>query len=127
MKKATRKQEVYIIEQCMLHTNKKIKLRTMIMKVLDDKKLISKRINTFAKNKHPEIWQWQEFLITLKLGWRRYFYACKHKDSVFCKIYLHEKKSTKNCECCLYWRGMATGFLLAIVLYSIYTIGKFLL
>ena len=127
MKKATRKQEVYIIEQCMLHTNNKIKLRTMIMKVLDDKELISKRINTFAKNKHPEIWQWQEFLITLKLGWLRYFYICGHKDSIFVRIQVHQLKSTGGCVCCLYWRGMATGFVVAATLYSIYTIGKFLL
>ena len=127
MKKATRKQEVYIIEQCMLHTNNKIKLRTMIMKVLDDKELISKRINTFAKNKHPAIWQWQEFLITLKLGWLRYFYICGHKDSIFVRIQVHQLKSTGGCVCCLYWRGMATGFVVAATLYSIYTIGKFLL
>ena len=127
MKKATRQQEVYIVSQCILHTNNKIKLRTMVMRALEDKKLTSKRISNFAKNKHPEIWQWQEFIITLKLGWLRYFYACNHKDSIFCKLYLHAKKVTKNCECCLYWRGVATGFLWATILYSIYTIGKFLL
>ena len=127
MKKATRQQEVYIVSQCMLHTNNKIKLRTMVMRALEDKKLTSKRISNFAKNKHPEIWQWQEFVITLKLGWLRYFYACNHKDSIFCKLYLHAKKVTKNCECCLYWRGIATGFLWATILYSVYTIGKFLL
>ena len=99
----------------------------MIMKVLDDKELISKRINTFAKNKHPEIWQWQEFLITLKLGWLRYFYICGHKDSIFVRIQVHQLKSTGGCVCCLYWRGMATGFVVAATLYSIYTIGKFLL
>lgn len=127
MKKATRQQEVYIVSQCMLHTNNKIKLHTMVMRALEDKKLTSKRISNFAKNKHPEIWQWQEFVITLKLGWLRYFYACNHKDSIFCKLYLHAKKVTKNCECCLYWRGIATGFLWATILYSVYTIGKFLL
>ena len=99
----------------------------MVMRALEDKKLTSKRISNFAKNKHPEIWQWQEFIITLKLGWLRYFYACNHKDSIFCKLYLHAKKVTKNCECCLYWRGIATGFLWATILYSVYTIGKFLL
>ena len=127
MKKATRQQEVYIVSQCILLTNNKIKLRTMVMRALEDKKLTSKRISNFAKNKHPEIWQWQEFIITLKLGWLRYFYACNHKDSIFCKLYLHAKKVTKNCECCLYWRGIATGFFLATILYSVYTIGKFLL
>ena len=127
MKKATRQQEVYIISQCMLHTNNKIKLRTMVMRALEDKELTSKRISNFAKNRHPEIWQWQEFVITLKLGWLRYFYACGHKDSIFVRIQVHQLKSTGGCVCCLYWRGIATGFLLAIILASLFNLGKFLL
>ena len=127
MRKATRKQEIYIIEQCMLHTNNRVKLRTRVMTALDKHNLVSKRIAIFAKNKHPEIWQWQEFILTLKLSWRRYFSACNHKDSIFCKIYLHEKKVAKDCECCLYWRGVATGFLLATITASLFILGKFLL
>ena len=73
------------------------------------------------------IWQWEEYLTALKLGWRRYFYSCNHKDSVFVKLYLQAKKVTNNCECCLYWRGVATGFLSAIIIASLFTLGKFLL
>ena len=127
MKKATKKEEIAIIEQCMSQTNGKVKLRTLILRSLDSKQLVSTRIRKFAKERHPEVWQWQEFLVSLKLGWRRYFYACNHKDSIFCRLYFHEKKVTKGCECCLYWRGIATGFLLAIILSSLFNLGKFLL
>lgn len=127
MKKATKKEEIAIIEQCMSQTNGKVKLRTLILRSLDSKQLVSTRIRKFAKERHPEVWQWQEFLVSLQLGWRRYFYACNHKDSIFCRLYFHEKKVTKGCECCLYWRGIATGFLLAIILSSLFNLGKFLL
>ena len=127
MKKATKKEEIDIIKQCMSQTNGKVKLRTLILKSLDSEQLVSTRIRKFAKARHPEVWQWQEFLVSLQLGWRRYFYACNHKDSIFCRIYFHEKKVTKGCECCLYWRGTATGFLLAIILASLFNLGKFLL
>ena len=127
MKKATKKEEIAIIEQCMSQTNCKVKLRTLILRSLDNKQLASARIREFTKARHPEVWQWQEFLVTLQLGWRRYFYACNHKDSIFCRVFFHEKKVTKGCECCLYWRGIATGFLLAIILASLFNLGKFLL
>ena len=127
MKKATKKEEIAIIEQCMSQTNGKVKLRTLILRSLDSKQLVSTRIRKFAQERHPEVWQWQEFLVSLQLGWRRYFYACNHKDSIFCRLYFHEKKVTKGCECCLYWRGIATGFLLAIILSSLFNLGKFLL
>ena len=127
MKKATKKEEIAIIEQCMAQTNGKIKLRTLILRSLDSKQLVSTRIRKFAEARHPEVWQWQEFIVSLQLGWRRYFYACNHKDSIFCRLYFHEKKVTKGCECCLYWRGIATGFLLAIILSSLFNLGKFLL
>ena len=127
MKKSTKKEEIAIIEQCMSQTNGKVKLRTLILRSLDSKQLVSTRIRKFAKERHPEVWQWQEFLVSLQLGWRRYFYACNHKDSIFCRLYFHEKKVTKGCECCLYWRGIATGFLLAIILSSLFNLGKFLL
>ena len=127
MKKATRQQEIYIIAKCMQHTDNKIKLRTMVMHTLLVKKLTSKRISNFAKNKFPEVWEWKEFLVTLQLGWRRYFYICGHKDSIFVRIQVHQLKSTGGCVCCLYWRGIATGFLLAIILASLFNLGKFLL
>ena len=127
MRKATKKEEIDIIEQCISQTNGKVKLRTLILRSLDRKQLVSARIRKFAKERHPEVWQWQEFLVTLQLGWRRYFYICGHKDSIFVRIQLHQLKSTGGCVCCLYWRGIATGFLLAIILASLFNLGKFLL
>ena len=127
MRKATKKEEIIIIKHCMVFTNDKVKLRALVLRSLDRKKLVSARIRKFTKARHPEVWEWKEFIVTLQLGWRRYFYACKHKDSIFCRIYFHAKKVTKGCECCLYWRGIATGFLLAIILASLFNLGKFLL
>ena len=127
MKKATKKEEIAIIEQCMLLTKNKVKLRTLVLQSLDSRQLVSTRIRKFAKARHPEVWQWKEFLVTLKLGWRRYFYICGHKDSIFVRIQVHQLKSTGGCVCCLYWRGIATGFLLAIILASLFNLGKFLL
>ena len=127
MKKATKKEEINIIEHCVLRTNNKVKLRTMILQTLNRKRLVSARIHKFTKERYPEVWQWQEFLVTLQLGWRRYFYICGHKDSIFVRIQVHQLKSTGGCVCCLYWRGIATGFLLAIILASLFNLGKFLL
>ena len=127
MRKATRKEEINIIEHCMLHTNNKVNLRMLILLSLDSRQLVSTRIRKFAKAIQPEVWQWKEFLVTLQLGWRRYFYICWHKDSIFVRIQVHQLKSTGGCECCLYWRGIATGFLLAIILASLFNLGKFLL
>lgn len=126
MRKATRKEEINIIEHCMLCTNNKVTLRTLVLQSLDRRQLVSTRIRKFAKARHPEVWQWQEFLVTLKLGWRRYFYTCGHKDSIFVRIQVHQLKSTGGCVCCLYWRGIATGFLLAIILASLFNLGKYL-
>lgn len=127
MRKATRKEEITIIEHCMLCTNNKVNLRTLVLQSLDRRQLVSTRIRKFAKAVHPEVWEWQEFLVTLQLGWRRYFYICGHKDSIFVRIQVHQLKSTGGCVCCLYWRGIATGFLLAIILASLFNLGKFLL
>ena len=127
MKKATKKEEINIIEQCMLCTNNKVKLRTLVLQTLNKRQLVSARIRKFAEARHPEVWQWKEFLVTLQLGWRRYFYICGHKDSIFVRIQVHQLKSTGGCVCCLYWRGIATGFLLAIILASLFNLGKFLL
>lgn len=127
MRKATRKEEIIIIEHCMLRTTNKVKLRTLVLQTLDRRQLVSTRIRKFTKATHPEVWQWKEFLVTLQLGWRRYFYICGHKDSIFVRIQVHQLKSTGGCVCCLYWRGIATGFLLAIILASLFNLGKFLL
>ena len=127
MRKATKKEEINIIKHCMLCTNNKVKLRTLVLQTLNREQLVSARIRKFAKERHPEVWQWQEFLVTLQLGWRRYFYICGHKDSIFVRIQVHQLKSTGGCVCCLYWRGTATGFLLAIILASLFNLGKFLL
>ena len=127
MRKATRKEEINIIEHCMLRPNNNVKLRTLILQSLDRRQLVSTRIRKFAKARHPEVWQWKEFLVTLKLGWRRYFYTCAHKDSIFVRIQVHQLKSTGGSVRCLYWRGIATGFLLAIILASLFNLGKFLL
>ena len=127
MKKATKKEEINSIEHCMLRTNNKVKLRTLVLQSLNKRQLVSARIRKFAEARHPEVWQWKEFLVTLQLGWRRYFYICGHKDSIFVRIQVHQLKSTGGCVCCLYWRGIATGFLLAISLASLFNLGKFLL
>ena len=127
MRKATKKEEINIIKHCMLRTSNEVKLRTMILQTLNRKRLVSTRIRKFAEARHPEVWQWKEFLVTLQLGWRRYFYICGHKDSIFVRIQVHQLKSTGGCVCCLYWRGIATGFLLAIILASLFNLGKFLL
>ena len=127
MKKATKKEEINIIKHCMLRTSNEVKLRTMILQTLNRKRLVSARIHKFTKGRYPEVWQWKEFLVTLQLGWRRYFYICGHKDSIFVRIQVHQLKSTGGCVCCLYWRGIATGFLLAIILASLFNLGKFLL
>ena len=127
MKKATKKEEINSIEHCMLRTNNKVKLRTLVLQTLNKRQLVSARIRKFAEARHPEVWQWKEFLVTLQLGWRRYFYICGHKDSIFVRIQVHQLKSTGGCVCCLYWRGIATGFLLAISLASLFNLGKFLL
>ena len=115
MRKATRKQEINIIEHCMLRTNNKVKLHALVLQSLYIKKLVSTRIRKFAKAGHPEVWQWKEFLVTLQLGWRRYLYKCDHKDSIFVKWYLKELKRTKDCTCCLYWRAIAYSVPIGII------------
>ena len=123
MRKATRKEEINIIEHCMLRTNNNVKLRTLVLQSLDRRQLVSTRIRKFAKARRPEVWQWQEFVVTLQLGWRRYFYACKHKDSFFVRIAMKEFKSANNCTCCLYWRGIVYSIPIAIISFFL---GKYL-
>ena len=126
MRKATRKEEIAAIEYGLSAHSTQVILKRMILAYCRARKIIPVEINKFCE-KHPkEIlhWQWQEFLVTLKLGRRRYLYGCGHKDSIFVRIQVHQLKSTGGCVCCLYWRGVATGFILAITLF---TLGKFLL
>ena len=130
MKKATKKEEIAMLEEALaLSLIAPAFTAVCILGSIEHRRQkLCKRCAKFIKGKeHIPYWQWQEFLVTLKLGWRRYFYACNHKDSIFCKLYFHEKKVTKGCECCLYWRGVAAGFLLAIIIASLFNLGKFLL
>ena len=129
MRKATRKEEIAAIEYGLSAPSTQVILKRMILSYCMARKIIPVEINKFCKKYPKEIlhWQWQEFLITLKLGWRRYLYGCGHKDSIFVRIQVHQLKSTGGCVCCLYWRGVATGFILAIIISSLFTLGKFLL
>ena len=130
MRKATKKEEIAILEEALdvASIDPYFKIQHILPSLEYKHKLLCKRCAKFIKGKENiAYWEWKEFLVTLQLGWRRYFYACNHKDSIFCRIYFHEKKVTKGCECCLYWRGIATGFLLAIILASLFNLGKFLL
>lgn len=129
MRTATRKEEIAAIEFGLSAPSTPTILERMILSYCVSRKIMPVEITKFCKKNSKEIlhWQWQEFLITLQLGWRRYFYGCEHKDSIFCRLYFHEKKATKDCGCCLYWRGIISGFLFAIILFSLFNLGKFLL
>lgn len=129
MRKATRKEEIAAIEFGLSVSSTPAILERMILSYCTSRKIIPVEITKFCKNYSKEIlpWQWQELLITLQLGWRRYFYICGHKDSIFVRIQVHQLKSTGGCVCCLYWRGIISGFLFAIILFSLFNLGKFLL
>ena len=128
MRKATRKEEIAAIEYGLSAPATQVILKRMIRSYCMVRKIIPVEINKFCK-KHPnEIlqWQWQEFLVTLKLGWRRYLYGCGHKDSIFVRIQVHQLKSTGGCVCCLYWRAICTGFLIASIISFLISSGKYL-
>ena len=128
MRKATREEEIAAIEYGLSAPATHVILKRMILSYCMVRKIIPVEINKFCK-KHPkEIlpWQWQEFLVTLKLGWRRYLYGCGHKDSIFVRIQVHQLKSTGGCVCCLYWRAIVTGFLIASILGFLISSGKYL-
>ena len=128
MRKATREEEIAAIEFGLRAPSTQVILKRMILSYCMVRKIIPVEINKFCK-KHPnEIlhWQWQEFLITLKLGWRRYLYGCEHKDSIFVRIQVHQLKSTGGCVCCLYWRAIVTGFLIASIISFLISSGKYL-
>ena len=128
MRKATRKEEIAAIEFGLRAPSTQVILKRMILSYCMVRKIIPVEINKFCK-KHPkEIlhWQWKEFLVTLQLGWRRYFYICGHKDSIFVRIQVHQLKSTGGCVCCLYWRAIVTGFLIASIISFLISSGKYL-
>ena len=128
MRKATRKEEIAAIEFALSASSTAVNLKRMIFSYCMLRKIIPVEINKFCE-KHPrEIlpWQWQEFLVTLKLGWRRYLYGCAHKDSIFVRIQVHQLKSTGGCVCCLYWRAISTGFLIASIISFLISSGKYL-
>lgn len=128
MRKASKKEEMAAIEYGLGASSKPVILKRMILSYCMSRKIIPVEINKFCK-KHPkEIlpWQWQEFLVTLQLGWRRYFYICGHKDSIFVRIQVHQLKSTGGCVCCLYWRAICTGFLIASIISFLISSGKYL-
>ena len=128
MRKASKKEEMAAIEYGLGASSTPVILKRMILSYCMSRKIIPVEINKFCK-KHPkEIlpWQWQEFLVTLKLGWRRYFYICGHKDSIFVRIQVHQLKSTGGCVCCLYWRAICTGFLIASIISFLISSGKYL-
>ena len=128
MRKASKKEEMAAIEYGLGASSTPVILKRMILSYCMSRKIIPVEINKFCK-KHPkEIlpWQWQEFIVTLKLGWRRYFYICGHKDSIFVRIQVHQLKSTGGCVCCLYWRAIGTGFLIASIISFFISSGKYL-
>ena len=128
MRKATRKEEIAAIEYGLSAPASQVILKRMILSYCMVRKIIPVEINKFCE-KHPKeilSWQWQEFLVTLKLGWRRYFYICGHKDSIFVRIQVHQLKSTGGCVCCLYWRAIGTGFLIASIISFLISSGKYL-
>ena len=128
MRKATREEEIAAIEYGLSAPATQVILKRMIFSYCMVRKIMPVEIDKFCE-KHPkEIshWQWQEFLITLKLGWRRYLYGCGHKDSIFVRIQVHQLKSTGGCVCCLYWRAIVTGFLIARIIGFLISSGKYL-
>ena len=128
MRKATRKEEIAAIEFGLSASSTAVNLKRMIFSYCMLRKIIPVEINKFCENYPREIllWQWQELLVTLRLGWKRYFYICEHKDSIFVRIQLHQLKSTGGCVCCLYWRAVCTGFLIASAIGFLISLGKYL-
>ena len=117
-KKATKAQEIAIITKVLAEENNTIySARVSIKVLLTNANLHSPRINKFAKDRHPQLWEWQEFAVTLQLGWRRYFAGCSNKESIFVKIATVELRAVKNCTCCLYWRGVAWTITVAVISY----------
>ena len=125
MRKATRKEEIVMLTKMIgimeasgnLSANRYLRGRSSLNKI---------KYVQIQKQSFHHIWQWQEFLVTLKLGWRRYFWGCAHKDSIFVRIQVHQLKSTGGCVCCLYWRAICTGFLIASIISFLISSGKYL-
>ena len=126
MRKATRKEEIDILEEALdLATTEPV---ATILPSLEHKyKVFCTRCAKYMKNKTQiSSWEWMEFLSILRLGWKRYFYICAHKDSIFVRVQLHQLKSTGGCVCCLYWRAICTGFLIASIISFLISLGKYL-
>ena len=120
---ATRKEEISVIETAL----KTDTIPEKIKDLEDRHALICVRCAKFVQGKDTIArWQWEDFLVTLKLGWKRYFYGCHNKDSIFVRIQIHQLKSTGGCICCLYWRAIGTGFLIASIISFLISSGKYL-
>lgn len=129
MRKATRKEEIDILEEALDLALIDAEFQvTYILPSLEHKyKVICTRCAKYMEHKnHISYWEWMEFLSILRLGWKRYFYTCAHKDSIFVRIQLHQLKSTGGCVCCLYWRAIGTGFLIASIISFLISLGKYL-
>lgn len=129
MRKATRKEEIDILEEALdiALIDAEFQVSYILPSLEHKYKIICTRCTKYMKNKtHIAYWEWMEFLSILRLGWKRYFYICEHKDSIFVRIQVHQLKSTGGCVCCLYWRAICTGFLIASGIGFLISLGKYL-
>ena len=126
MRKATRKEEIDILEEAInLATTEPV--ATILLSLEQKYKVFCTRCAKYMKHKTQiSSWEWMEFLSILRLGWKRYFWGCAHKDSIFVRIQVHQLKSTGGCVCCLYWRAVCTGFLIASIISFLISLGKYL-
>ena len=119
MRAATRQEEATILNNVLNTLSKKDWFLVQMFVAAEEDKynVVCKRIARWNRihGSCPPLWQWQEYLVTLQLGWRRYFYRCNHKDSIFVKWYLKELKLTNHCTCCLYWRAIAYSVPIGII------------
>lgn len=119
MRAATMKEEAIILNNVLNTLSKKEEFLVQMLVTAEEYKynVVCKRIAKWYRMHGgcPTLWQWQEYLVTLQLGWRRYLYKCDHKDSIFVKWYLKELKRTKDCTCCLYWRAIAYSVPIGII------------
>ena len=119
MKKATKKEEIAALE-IMIGIMKEAggysadRYLTLLTRLSQQKGVQYQRLQGIY---FPNIWQWEEYLTVLKLGWKRYFAGCSNKESIFVKIATVELRAVKNCTCCLYWRGVAWTITVAVISY----------
>lgn len=126
MKKATRKQEIELLRDIVtLPLDVQASTARMtLLKVREEQLGITcVRINEWRGGAtEMPLWQWEAFLSKLELGWKRYFYACNHEDSIFCRIHYYFSVRTP-CTCCLWWRTVAIAITLTI---ASFFLGKYL-